>query len=229
MQPSPSGRTCPRGRTDAVLTPEQLEVTAHSLTAVLGVWLGLTVLTRFRTQLARLFAFLSLTLVVWSGSIIVERLSTSASAIETAHAIEEITAALIVPAFAHLSLVIATEGHPSRRQLQVLALMYGLNALFVVPGTHRPGDPGRHRPSAPERRTCARARSWAGSALPHGSRRSSSGQAGSSPPTERHDRTIHAVGSSGSRSPPWRSVRSAGSSASSPRSPPPTHGSGCRW
>ena len=68
------------------LGPEQLEVVAHSLTAVLGVWLGLTVLTRFRTTVARVFAFLSLTLVVWSGSIIVQRLSVSPSAVTTAHA-----------------------------------------------------------------------------------------------------------------------------------------------
>ena len=61
-----------------MLDPERLEVVAQSLTAVLGVWLGLTVLTRFRTPLARVFAFLCLTLVVWSGSIIVQRLSTSA-------------------------------------------------------------------------------------------------------------------------------------------------------
>ncbi len=117
-----------------VLTPEHLEVLAHSLTAVLGVWLGLTVLTRFETPLARVFAFLSLTVVVWSGSIIVQRLSTSASATETAYAIEELTTALIVPATAHLSLVIATEGHPSRRQVQWLALAYGLNLLWALPG-----------------------------------------------------------------------------------------------
>jgi DNA-binding SARP family transcriptional activator len=117
-----------------VLTPEHLEVLAHSLTAVLGVWLGLTVLTRFETPLARVFAFLSLTVVVWSGSILVQRLSTSVSATETAFAIEELTSALIVPATAHLSLVIATEGHPSRRQVQWLALAYALNLLWALPG-----------------------------------------------------------------------------------------------
>lgn len=117
-----------------VLTPEHLEVLALSLTTVLGVWLGLTVLTRFRTPVARVFGFLSLTLVVWSGSIIVQRLSTSVPVAETAHAIEELTTALIVPAFAHLSLVIATEGHPSRGQAIVMALAYGLNLLWAIPG-----------------------------------------------------------------------------------------------
>lgn len=124
-----------------VLTPEHLEVAAHSLTAILGVWLGLTVLTRFRTPLARVFAFLSLALVVWSSSIIVQRLSTSVSAALIAHAIEELTTALIVPATAHLSLVIATEGHPSRGQIRVLALAYLLNVLFALPGVIDPAAP----------------------------------------------------------------------------------------
>jgi len=124
-----------------MLTPEDLEVAALSLTAVLGVWLGLTVLTRSRTQLARVFAFLCLSLVVWSSSIIVQRLSSSVSAVETAHAIEELLTALIVPAMAHLSLVIATEGHPSRRQRRALALAYVLNLLFALPGAIDPTAP----------------------------------------------------------------------------------------
>ena len=124
-----------------MLTPEDLEVAALSLTAVLGVWLGLTVLTRSRTQLARVFAFLCLSLVVWSSSIIVQRLSSSVSAVETAHAIEELLTALIVPAMAHLSLVIATEGHPSRRQRRALALAYVLNLLFALPGVIDPAAP----------------------------------------------------------------------------------------
>jgi DNA-binding SARP family transcriptional activator len=124
-----------------MLTPEGLEVAALSLTAVLGVWLGLTVLTRSRTQLARVFAFLCLSLVVWSSSIIVQRLSSSVSAVATAHAIEELLTALIVPAMAHLSLVIATEGHPSRRQRRALALAYVLNLLFALPGAIHPAAP----------------------------------------------------------------------------------------
>ncbi len=117
-----------------LLDAERLEVLAQSLTAVLGVWLGLTVLTRFRTPVARVFAFLSLTLVVWSGSIIVQRLSDSASVIATAHAIEEFGTALIVPAMAHLSLMVATEGHPTRRQVQVMAVAYALNLVWAFPG-----------------------------------------------------------------------------------------------
>jgi hypothetical protein len=118
-----------------VLTPGQLlEVAAHSLTAVLGVWLGLTVLTRSGAPPARVFAFLSLALVAWSSSVIVQRLSISVSAREIAHAVEELAAALILPATAHFSLVIATEGHPSRRRIRAVALAYALNVLFALPG-----------------------------------------------------------------------------------------------
>ena len=55
-------------RPDVVLTPQQLEVTAQSLTAVLAVWLGLTVLTRSAAPPARVFSFLALALVAWSSS-----------------------------------------------------------------------------------------------------------------------------------------------------------------
>ena len=117
-----------------VLTPEHLEVAAQSLTAVLGVWLGLTVLTRSGAPPARVFGFLSLALVAWSCSVIVQRLSTSVSAAQIAHSVEELSAALIVPATAHFSLVIAAEGHPSPRQVRALALAYLLNVLFALPG-----------------------------------------------------------------------------------------------
>jgi hypothetical protein len=72
-----------------VLTPQQLEVTAQSLTAVLAVWLGLTVLTRSAAPPARVFSFLALALVAWSSSVIVQRLSTSVSAVQIAHAVED--------------------------------------------------------------------------------------------------------------------------------------------
>src|ERR1019366_6231708 len=118
-------------RTDVMLSPEHLEVAAHSLTAVLSAWLGLTLLSRSRALPARVFGVLCLALVAWSSSVIVQRLSNSLSAVDVAHAVEELSAALIVPATAHFSLVIATEGHPSRRQIRALALAYGFNLLFA--------------------------------------------------------------------------------------------------
>ncbi len=124
-----------------MLTPGQLEVAAHSLTAVLSIWLGLTVLTRSRAAPARVFSFLSFALVAWSSSIILERLSTSSSAVQVGHAVEELSAALIIAATAHFSLVIATEGHPSRRQIQLVAVAYLLNVAFALPGIVDPATP----------------------------------------------------------------------------------------
>ena len=116
--------------------PELLEVTAQSLTAVLGVWLGLTVLTRSRAPHARVFALLALALVAWSTAVILQRLSTSISATQAAHGIEELAAAVIVPATAHFSLMIATEGHPSRRQIRLILLAYLVNVAFALPGVY---------------------------------------------------------------------------------------------
>ena len=123
-----------------VVTPEQLEVAAHSLTAVLGVWLGLTVLTRSGAPPARVYGFLTLALVAWSSAVIVQRLSTSASVGQVANSVEEFAAALVVPASAHFALVIATEGHPSRRRVRALALAYLLNVLFALPGVLDKGN-----------------------------------------------------------------------------------------
>jgi N-terminal 7TM region of histidine kinase len=117
-----------------VVAPVMLEVTAQSLTAVLGTWLGLTVLARSRAPHARAFVFLTLALVAWSSSVIIQRLSTSFTAAQVANGIEELAAALIVPATAHFSLMVATEGHPARRSVRVLALAYVLNVAFAVPG-----------------------------------------------------------------------------------------------
>ncbi|HEY3335291.1 MAG TPA: hypothetical protein VGK16_08685 [Candidatus Limnocylindrales bacterium] len=117
-----------------MLTPGHLEVTAHALTAILGAWLGLTVLTRSRTVYARVFGLLALTLALWSTSVIVQRLSSAPSTGSVLHAIEELAAAVIVPATAHFSLLIATEGHPSRRQWRAVVAAYVLNVAFAIPG-----------------------------------------------------------------------------------------------
>jgi hypothetical protein len=73
-----------------MLSPEHLEVTAHSLAAILGLWLGLTVLTRSNAPSARVFGLLSLALVAWSSSIIIQRLATSVAAVQFCHGIEEL-------------------------------------------------------------------------------------------------------------------------------------------
>lgn len=121
-----------------MLTSQYLEITAHSLTAILSMWLGITVTTRSRTPPSRAFAVLSFGLVAWSTSVIVERLSTSASATGVGHGVEELSAALILAATAHFSLLVASEGRPSRRSLQALAVAYVFNIAFAVPGAFNP-------------------------------------------------------------------------------------------
>jgi DNA-binding SARP family transcriptional activator len=122
-------------------SPQQLEVAAHSLIAVLGLWLGLTVFIRSRTLPARIFTFLSLSLVVWSSAIILQRLSSSIPAVEIGHAFEEIAGALIVPATAHLSLAIASEGHPSGTRRRIIGVLYVVSVLFALPGVVNPSLP----------------------------------------------------------------------------------------
>jgi Response regulator containing CheY-like receiver and SARP domains len=124
-----------------VPSPQQLEVAAHTLIAVLGLWLGLTVFTRSRALAARIFTFLSVALVVWSCAIILQRLSSSLSAVHVGRAIEETAAALIVPATAHLSLAIATEGHPTGCRRWVIGILYVLSMLFALPGIVNPDAP----------------------------------------------------------------------------------------
>jgi hypothetical protein len=124
-----------------VSTGELFEITAHSLTAVLGVWLGLTVITRSQGPGGRLFAALSLTLAVWSSAIIVNKLSESETAATAGRNIEELAAALVIPATAHLALVIASEGHPRPAAMVEspwMSTMYWL-VIFPEAGVRRSG------------------------------------------------------------------------------------------
>ena len=129
--------------------PDQLEVIAQGLSAVLGVWLGLTVGTRSRTPAARVFTFLALMLATWSSSIVLQRLTTSPDAIADARAIEELTAALGLGGIAHFALVIATDGRPSRRQLAITLVSYVVLVGFAVPGILHPGSPVAISPPHP--------------------------------------------------------------------------------
>jgi hypothetical protein len=114
-------------------TPELLEVAAHGVTAVLGIWLGLTVATRSGAPPARVFAVVATALALWSSSVIVGRLSTSPEAMTVARRVEELAIMVAIPAVAHLSLVIATEARPSGAQRTLVALAYALNVAFALP------------------------------------------------------------------------------------------------
>ena len=125
-----------------MLTADFLEVTAQALTAILGLWLGLTVLTRSRTPYGRAFGVLALALATWSTSIIVQRLTTQPTATGgLLHAVEELAAAVVIPATAHFSLLIATDGRPTRGQRRAIAVAYLVNVAFAVPGSLDRGAP----------------------------------------------------------------------------------------
>src|SRR3990170_7546580 len=98
-----------------MVTPAILEVAAHSLAAVLGIWLGLTVATRAASPASRVFALLSLSVATWSSSIIVQRLSISATAGTAGHFIEEAMAGLPIAAPAPFSPAISSPGVPPIR------------------------------------------------------------------------------------------------------------------
>jgi DNA-binding SARP family transcriptional activator len=124
-----------------VPTPLQLEVTAHTLIAVLGLWLWVTVATRSRALQSRIFTVLSLSLVVWSCAIVVQRLSDAPGVDGFGRAIEEAAGALIVPATAHLSLAVASEGRPSVGRQRLVWFLYVVSVLFALPGILDRGNP----------------------------------------------------------------------------------------
>ncbi len=121
--------------------PDQLEVVAHGLTAVLGVWLGLTVVTRSQWPGARVFFLLALTLAIWSSSVIVQRLPTAGTADAAANALEELAAAIGLAGTAHFALVIASQGRPGSRRLGTVGLLYALNIMFALPTILNPALP----------------------------------------------------------------------------------------
>jgi DNA-binding SARP family transcriptional activator len=110
-----------------------LEVVAQALSALLAVWLGLTVATRSSLPVARVFTFLAFVVATWSSSIILQRLTTSADARAVGRSIEDVAAALAIGGLTHFALVVATDGHPSRRQLGVIAANYAILMAFGLP------------------------------------------------------------------------------------------------
>jgi DNA-binding SARP family transcriptional activator len=113
--------------------PTMLEVAAQALSALLAVWLGLTVATRSSLPVARVFTFLALVLATWSSSVLLQRLTTSTEASAVARSIEDLAAALAIGGLAHFALSIATDGHPSRRQLGLVVAIYVILLAFALP------------------------------------------------------------------------------------------------
>ncbi len=112
--------------------PEQLEIVAHGLTAILAMWLGLVVLTRSTVRRgARLFALLALYLVVWSVAIIIQRLTTEPGVVAPLNAIEDVAAFLLPVTTLHVALVLTVEGRRSAAQQAVLVTAYALSVVMA--------------------------------------------------------------------------------------------------
>ncbi len=110
-----------------------LEVGAHGLTAILATWLGLLVVTRARRAPgARVLAFLSALLTIWSVAIIGQRLGTNQEMHPVLNVFEDFGAFLLPAATAHLGISVALERRPSPWATAVLAVGYGVGALAWV-------------------------------------------------------------------------------------------------
>ena len=110
-----------------------LEVLAQAVSALLAAWLGLTVATRSSLPVARVFTFLALVVATWSSSILLQRLTTSADIKLMGRSIEDLAAALAIGGLAHFALSVSTDGHPSRRQLAIVAIGYVTLVAFATP------------------------------------------------------------------------------------------------
>ncbi|MCA1570264.1 MAG: hypothetical protein LC798_08100 [Chloroflexi bacterium] len=113
--------------------PEQLEIFAHGVTAILATWLGLTVLTRGGRQPgARIFAVLTAYLVVWSVSIIAQRLTANPEVVSRPlNAIEDLAAYLLPVGTLHIALALTVEGRRSTPQNVVLTSLYGISVAMA--------------------------------------------------------------------------------------------------
>jgi DNA-binding SARP family transcriptional activator len=120
-----------RGRRTGVA--EQLEIVSHGVTAILAMWLGLVVVTRAGRQAgARIFAFLTSLLVVWSLAIIIQRLSPDSGVDQVVNAVEDFAAFLLPAATLHIALSLTVEGRRSAIQQVTLVGTYLVSAAMAV-------------------------------------------------------------------------------------------------
>jgi DNA-binding SARP family transcriptional activator len=114
--------------------PEQLEIVAHGVTAILATWLGLVVLTRAGRQPgARVFALLTGYLVVWSVAIIVQRLTADPETLSgPLNAIEDVAAFLLPVGTLHIALSLAVEGRRSTAQNVLLLATYAISGIMAA-------------------------------------------------------------------------------------------------
>jgi DNA-binding SARP family transcriptional activator len=121
---------------------ESLEIGAHGVTVILATWLGLIVLTRAGGQRgARVFAFVTGLLVVWSLAIIIERLSTDPGVDLAFNAIEDVAAFLLPAATLQVALALTVEGTLSIAQRRALIASYVVCIAVAVEAVLVPDQP----------------------------------------------------------------------------------------
>ena len=113
--------------------PEQLEVVAHGVTAMLATWLGLTVALRApRRPGARAFSLVVVLLVTWSVSIIVRRLTGAPQAVDEVARWFEIGAAYPLPAAVlTVATALTVERHPPR-WMRALLIVFWVVSIAVT-------------------------------------------------------------------------------------------------
>ncbi|HEX2221913.1 MAG TPA: histidine kinase N-terminal 7TM domain-containing protein [Candidatus Limnocylindria bacterium] len=126
--------------------PEHVaEVAAQAATAVLSVWLGLTVLFRSRSGPGgRIFVFVTFLLFIWSASVIVQRttsLEWLSSWTGPGNAAEDVAAFLLPPATLHIALAFATERRPHPGRTAIVVAAYAIGVLAVVQAILDPAHP----------------------------------------------------------------------------------------
>lgn len=136
--------------------PEQLEIVAQGMTAVLATWLGLTVAVRAPRQPgSRAFTFLALLLVTWSVSVVIQRLTADPVLERPLNGVEVAAAFLLPPAVLHVAMAITAEARRSSLRLAMLAAFYAVSgalaAISVINPALEPrvGTPHMELPGVP--------------------------------------------------------------------------------
>ncbi|MGH2429473.1 MAG: histidine kinase N-terminal 7TM domain-containing protein [Candidatus Limnocylindria bacterium] len=113
--------------------PEQLEIVAQGMTAVLATWLGLTVAVRAPRQPgSRAFTFLTLLLVIWSVSVVVQRLTADQALERPLNAVEVAAAFLLPPAVLHVAMAITAQTRRSSLRLALLVAFYAVSGTLAA-------------------------------------------------------------------------------------------------
>jgi DNA-binding SARP family transcriptional activator len=122
--------------------PEQLEIVAHGITAILATWLGLIVITRAGRQPgARVFGLVTVLLVVWSVAVLIQRLTSDSSVVPPVNAFEDLAAFLLPAATLHIALALTVEGRRTLVQQVTLLTTYVVSGAVALAAVVFPDQP----------------------------------------------------------------------------------------